>query len=65
MKLPHYISRMSWSPNDRVVVAVGKHKGKHGYIYLRAEKGKYIVHLDDGTKEKFLKGALDPEKKSK
>lgn len=61
MKLPHYISRLSWHQGDRVIVAVGKYKGKHGTVYLRAEKGSYLVHLDDGTQEKFLKGALDPE----
>lgn len=60
MRLPNYISRHSWKQGDRVKVAVGAHKGKKGTVVMRAERGSYIVHLDDGTQEKFLKGALDP-----
>ncbi|QIQ63017.1 hypothetical protein SEA_MOAB_154 [Streptomyces phage Moab] len=62
MKLPHYISRLSWNQGDRVIVAVGQFKGKHGTVTLRAEKGNYLVLLDGEKRpRKFLKGALDPE----
>lgn len=62
MKLPHYISRLSWHRGDRVIVAVGQFKGKHGTVTMRAEKGNYLVLLDGEKRaRKFLKGALDPE----
>jgi ribosomal protein L24 len=62
MKLPHYISRKYWNQGDRVVVAVGQYKGKHGTVILRAEAGNYLVLLDGEKRpRKFLKGALDPE----
>jgi ribosomal protein L24 len=62
MKLPHYISRKSWHQGDRVVVAVGQFKGKHGTVTLRAEKNNYLVLLDGEKRPRqFLKGALDPE----
>ncbi|WPH58305.1 hypothetical protein SEA_ALONE_48 [Streptomyces phage Alone3] len=61
MRLPNYISRKSWKPNDRVKVAVGEHKGKLGTVQIRAEAGNYLVLLDGETRaRKFLKGALDP-----
>lgn len=62
MRLPHYISRLSWHRGDRVIVAVGQFKGRHGTVTMRAEKGNYLVLLDgDKRARKFLKGALDPE----
>jgi hypothetical protein len=62
MKLPHYISRRSWSQGDRVVVAVGKHKGKHGTVTMYATKHHYLVRLDgEDRPREFHKGALDPE----
>jgi hypothetical protein len=63
MKLPNYISRLSWKNGDRVVVAVGQFKGRHGTVTMRAEKGNYLVLLDKEKRpRRFLKGALDPEK---
>jgi len=62
VRLPNYVSRKSWHQGDRVVVAVGEFKGKHGTVTLRADKGKYLVILDGEERaRKFLKGALDPE----
>jgi len=62
MKLPHYISRVSWHKGDRVIVAIGQFKGGHGTVTQRAEKGQYLVLLDkEKLPRKFLKGALDPE----
>ena len=62
MRLPHYISRLSWHRGDRVIVAVGQFKGRHGTVTMRAEKGNYLVLLDGEKRaRKFLKGALDPE----
>lgn len=62
VKLPHWASRKSWKNGDRVIVAVGPHKGKHGTVYLRADPGNYLVVLDKEERaRKFLKGALDPE----
>jgi ribosomal protein L24 len=62
MQLPHWASRVSWKQGDRVIVAIGAHKGRHGTVYLRAEKSNYLVLLDGETRaRKFQKGALDPE----
>lgn len=62
VRLPNWASRVSWKSGDRVVVAVGEHKGKHGTVYLHAGQGKYLVILDKESRaRKFLKGALDPE----
>lgn len=63
MKLPHYLSRLSWHQGDRVVVAIGEFKGRRGTVTLRAEKGSYLVLLDgEDLPRKFLKGALDAKK---
>jgi ribosomal protein L24 len=62
MRLPNYISRHSWKQGDRVVVATGQFKGKHGRVSMRAERGQYLVLLDgEDRARKFLKGNLDPE----
>lgn len=62
MKLPHYINRRSWGMGDRVVVAVGQHKGKHGTVTMYAAKHEYLVLLDGEKRPRqFNKGALDPE----
>ncbi len=62
MKLPNWASRKSWSRGDRVVVAVGQHKGKHGKVTMYATKHNYLVLLDGESRPRqFHKGALDPE----
>lgn len=61
VRVPHWASRQSWKQGDRVVVAYGPDKGKHGTVYLRADPGSYLVELDSGETKKFKKGALDPE----
>lgn len=62
VRWPNWASRSSWKSNDRVVVAVGEHQGKHGRVYLHAGQGQYLVILDGESRaRKFLKGALDPE----
>lgn len=62
MRLPHFLSRKTWSRGHRVVVATGQHKGKHGKVQMYAEKHEYLVLLDGESRaRKFHKGALDPE----
>lgn len=62
MKIPHQLHRKSWRPKDRVVVATGEFKGKHGSITGRADKHQYLVLLDgEKLPRPFHKGNLDKE----
>jgi len=61
MRLPNWLSKKTWKPDDRVKVSVGEHKGKLGTVQIPAEKGKYLVLLDGEKRaRKFHKGVLDP-----
>jgi ribosomal protein L24 len=62
MRIPNWLTKKSWRQGDRVVVATGKHRGKHGRVTLRAEKGNYLVLFDgDDRPTQVSKGVLDAE----
>jgi len=64
MRVPNWLSRKSWKPGDRVVVATGRHGGKRGKVTARTTAGNYLV-LFDGDKKatEISKGVLDRDRK--
>jgi ribosomal protein L24 len=53
--------KRGWKSGDRVIVAIGKHKGKIGTITMYASNREWLVLLDgEDTPRKFVTGALDP-----
>lgn len=54
--------RRAWQRGDRVVVAIGADKGKHGTVRAYASQNNWLVELDNEQPPKQFKGGgLDPE----
>lgn len=52
----------AWKRGQRVVVAIGEDKGRHGTVRAYASNNNWLVELDgEYPPKEFQGGGLDPE----
>lgn len=62
MRIP--FPKRHWHGGDRIVIAVGEHKGKHGVVIMYATQNEYIVRFDGENRNTTVaNGALEHERK--